>query len=89
MANYYHTKLKLEDVPEDLLLTEAEIKKSAERALKNPSKIPVDDSAACWPINCPQKKCGLLQWIMGKCCECGPCLKCDDEPAKCDCGKYD
>ena len=88
MADYYHTQLKLEDVPVDLLLTETEVKKAAERALKNPKKVPTDASAA-WPISCPQKKCGLLQWIMGKCCECGPCPKCNDEPARCDCGKYD
>ena len=89
MTNYYHTQLKLEDVPVDLLLTETEVKKAAERALKNPDKIPMDNSGTGWPINCPQKKCGLLQWIMGKCCECGPCPKCEDKPAECDCGKYD
>ena len=89
MTDYHHGKIKLEGVTVDLMLTETEVKKAAERALKNPDKIPVGDSASSWPINCPQKKCGLLQWIMGKCCECGPCPTCDDEPAKCDCGKYD
>ncbi len=28
MANYYHTKLELEGVPVDLLLTETEVKKT-------------------------------------------------------------
>ena len=72
MAEYHHTQMLIDGVPVDLILTETEVKKTAERAIKNPDKVPVNNKSA-WPINCPQKKCGLLKWIMGKCCECVAC----------------
>lgn len=73
MSGYYHTKLKLEDVPVDLVLTEAEVKKAAARALKNPDMIIPCGDDSCWPVDTPKKKCGLLKWIMGKCCDCTTC----------------
>ena len=57
----------------DVLLTEEEVKKTTTRALKNPEDIPCGDGAGCWPVDCRDSKCSLLQWIMGKCCECGEC----------------
>jgi hypothetical protein len=72
MTDYYHTKLDLEGVPVDLLLTETEVKKTAARALKNPDMVPLTNNS-CWPIDTPKKKCGLLKWIMGKCCDCTTC----------------
>jgi len=73
MSKYYHAFVKVDEVPIDILLTEAEIKKATTRALKNPEDVPYCEGAGCWPIDCPQSKCSLLQWIMGKCCECGEC----------------
>ena len=70
--DYYHTKLEVDGVPVDLLLTEGEVKKSSERALKNPDKVARNENS-CWPVDCANTKCGLLKWIMGKCCECGDC----------------
>ena len=72
MTDYHHGKINLEGVSVDLILTEAEAKKAAERAINNPGKIPYD-SGSCWPIDTPKKKCGLLKWIMGKCCDCTTC----------------
>ena len=75
--DYHHAQIKLEGVFVDLILTETEVKRGATRALKNPKTVPNTNSS--WPIDCPQKKCGLLKWIMGKCCEC----------VTCDCEKND
>jgi len=73
MSKYYHSCVRVDKVPVDVLLTEEEVKKATTRALKNPEDIPCGDSARCWPIDCRDSKCSLLQWIMGKCCECGEC----------------
>ncbi len=72
MTDYHHGKINLEGVSVDLILTETEVKKAAERAINNPDKVPYDNGA-CWPIDTPKKKCGLLKWIMGKCCDCTTC----------------
>ena len=76
MAGYHHTKIELDGVPVDLVLTESEVKKTAARALKNPDMIPMG-KGSCWPIDAPKKKCSLLKWIMGKCCDCTTC-DCED-----------
>ncbi len=70
---YIHGVTDLENVPVDILLTEAEFKKAAERALKNPDQIRSCGEGQCWPVDTPKKKCGLLKWVMGRCCECGEC----------------
>ena len=70
--DYYHTKLEVDGVPVDLLLTEGEVKKASERALKYPEKVSWNENT-CWPVECRDTKCSLLKWIMGKCCECGEC----------------
>lgn len=71
MSEYVHTCIEVDGVSVDLLLTETEIKKTAQRALKNPTEIPSCNQ--CWPISCKNTKCSLLKWIMGRCCECGDC----------------
>jgi hypothetical protein len=70
--NHYHSRVEVDGVPVDILLTETEIKSASERALNNPEQCCFGDGC-CWPIDCPQTKCSLLKWIMGKCCECGEC----------------
>ena len=70
MSEYHHTKITVDNVPVDLLLTEDEVKQAAERAIVEAEHVP-SDSQSCWPIECKRTKCNLLKWIMGKCCECG------------------
>ena len=70
---YIYGVSKLEGVPVDILLTEKEFKKAAERAIKNPEQVISCGGGRCWPIDTPQKKCSILKWVMGKCCECGEC----------------
>ena len=69
MTDYYHTTVNLAEVDVDLLLTESEIKRASQRAIKRPDDIPISQGKA-WPVDCPTKKCSLLRWIMGRCCEC-------------------
>jgi hypothetical protein len=77
MPEYYHSQTKVGGENIDLLLTENEVKKTAERALKNPDKVPMETNNS-WSINCPTKKCSLLKWIMGRCCDCATsCKECN------------
>jgi hypothetical protein len=69
MSEYYHTKINVDDVPVDLLLTEEQVKNAAERAIVEAEHVP-SDANSCWPIQCKTTKCGLLKWLMGKCCDC-------------------
>ena len=71
MSDYLHTCIEVDGVPVDLLLTENEVKKTAQRALKNPDDVPICNQ--CWNIESRKTTCGLLKWIMGRCCECGEC----------------
>ncbi len=68
---YRHTTILVDGVPIDILLSDEEIKTSSERAMKYAEYIPNQNQ--CWPIGCKSTKCGLLKWIMGRCCECGDC----------------
>ena len=69
MTDYFHTTVDLAEVEVDLLLTESEIKRASQRAIKNPDDIPLSGGKS-WPVDCPTKKCSILKWIMGRCCEC-------------------
>ena len=71
MSEYLHTCIKVDGVPVDLLLTETEVKKTAQRAMKHLDEVPSCNQ--CWPVECKKTKCSLLKWIMGRCCECGDC----------------
>ncbi len=69
MSEYHHTKISVDNVPVDLLLTEDEVKEAAERAIVEAEHVPSNTNSA-WPVECRNTKCGLLKWIMGKCCDC-------------------
>lgn len=69
--SYRHAIVMVDDVPIDILLTDEEIKTTSKRAIEFSDYIPNNNQ--CWPIGCQKTKCGLLKWIMGKCCECGKC----------------
>tara|TARA_Y100001963_G_scaffold146476_1_gene221480 strand:- start:497 stop:721 length:225 start_codon:yes stop_codon:yes gene_type:complete len=73
MDDHHHIQIELEGVPVDLLLTDTEVKIAAARAIDMPQFISSTDSAGCWPIDTPKKKCGILKWIMGRCCDCNTC----------------
>ncbi len=70
---YIHGISNLEEVPVDILLTEAEFKRAAERAMKHPDQVRSCGGGQCWPVDAPKRKCSLLKWVMGKCCDCGEC----------------
>ena len=69
---YIHGVTDLENVPVDILLTEAEFKKAAERALKNPEDIPVNERTCgkSWPCEDRETRCGFWKRVLGQCCEC-------------------
>ena len=74
MSDYLHTCVKVDGVPVDLLLTEDQVKVASEAAIEPENQKYVKlDEGSCWPVTARDSKCSLLQWIMGKCCECGEC----------------
>ena len=73
MADHHHIKITLDGVPVDLLMTDTEVKIAAARAIDMPEFVDPNTQPSCWPIDTPKRKCGILKWIMGRCCACNTC----------------
>tara|TARA_R110000824_G_scaffold70114_1_gene180189 strand:- start:556 stop:780 length:225 start_codon:yes stop_codon:yes gene_type:complete len=52
----------------DLLLEQEDLIRGFENMLEHPKEVPIEGQ--CWSIDKPDK-CGILDRLMNKCCECG------------------